>query len=70
MNQYFDNNENLESNIVENKEKVLDTEFYMFTDNTHADLLSKYGPKDKVSKYNTIVSFRFPFCYYQTFMIH
>lgn len=33
MNQYFDNNENLESNIVENKVKVLDTEFYMFTDN-------------------------------------
>ncbi len=33
MNQYFDNNENLESNIVENKVKVLDTEFYMYTDN-------------------------------------
>lgn len=33
MNQYFDNNENLDSNIVENKEKVLDTEFYMYTDN-------------------------------------
>ena len=33
MNQYFDNNENLESNIVENKIKVLDTEFYMYTDN-------------------------------------
>ena len=33
MNQYFDNNENLESNIVENKVKVLDTDFYMYTDN-------------------------------------
>lgn len=33
MNQYFDNNENLESNLVENKIKVLDTEFYMYTDN-------------------------------------
>ena len=33
MNQYFDNNEKLDSNIVENKVKVLDTEFYMYTDN-------------------------------------
>lgn len=33
LNQYFDNNENLESNLVENKVKVLDTEFYMYTDN-------------------------------------
>lgn len=33
MNQYFDNNNNLESNLVENKVKVLDTEFYMYTDN-------------------------------------
>ena len=33
MNQYFDNNENLESNLVENKVKVLDTDFYMYTDN-------------------------------------
>ena len=33
MNQYFDNNNNLESNMQENKVKVLDTEFYMYTDN-------------------------------------
>ena len=33
MNQYFDNNNNLESNIQENKVKVLDTDFYMYTDN-------------------------------------
>ena len=33
MNQYFDNNEKLESNLVENKIKVLDTDFYMYTDN-------------------------------------
>ena len=33
LNQYFDNNENLESNLVENKVKVLDTEFFMYTDN-------------------------------------
>ncbi len=33
MNQYFDNNENLESNIEEYKVKVLNTEFYMYTDN-------------------------------------
>lgn len=33
LNQYFDNNENLESNMQENKVKVLDTEFYMYTDN-------------------------------------
>ena len=33
MNQYFDNNNNLESNMQENKVKVLDTKFYMYTDN-------------------------------------
>ena len=33
MNQYFDNNENLESNIKENYVKVLDTNFYLYTDN-------------------------------------
>ena len=33
MNQYFNNNNNLESEIKENKVKVLDTEFYMYTDN-------------------------------------
>ena len=33
MNQYFDNNENLKSNIVENKVKIKETEFYMYTDN-------------------------------------
>ena len=33
MNQYFDNNENLESNIKESYVKVLDTNFYLYTDN-------------------------------------
>ena len=33
MNQYFDNNDNLASNLVENKVQVKDTEFYMYTDN-------------------------------------
>ena len=33
MNQYFDNNKKLVSNLVENKIKVLDTDFYRYTDN-------------------------------------
>ena len=33
MNQYFNNNEKLVSEIEEYKVKVLDTEFYMYTDN-------------------------------------
>ena len=33
MNQYFNNNKKLVSEIEEYKVKVLDTEFYMYTDN-------------------------------------